>query len=147
MTGQLSTDVRGLLVDALVRKYWNLGSWSPQVGAGIRLHRSSPEDTWFEFGPLGILVEPADARTNLSPMGEIGLARSIGGKIRVGAAGVIAGRSLPSEAGVKSWVVEPEFRLWGSLLLASKKPATPTPPGGHPAPEGGAEGSGAPHRL
>ncbi len=146
MTGQLSTDVRGLLVDVLVRRHWNLGAYMPQIGAGVRLHRISPEDTWFEFGPLGVLVEPADARTNLSPMGEIGLARAIGGKIRVGVAGVIAGRSLPSEAGAKSWVVEPEFRLWGSLLLASKGPAPPPPPKEHGASEEGGEGAGEPHR-
>ncbi len=125
--GQLSTDVRGLLVDALVRRHWTLGAYVPHIGAGIRVHRISPEDTWFEVGSLGVLVRRADARTNLSPLGEIGLARAIGGKIRVGVSGMVAGRSLPSETGAKSWVVEPEIRLWGSFLLASKE-AVPPPP-------------------
>jgi len=126
--GLVVTDVRGILADASLSRQWQIGAYLPQIGLGVQYHRLAPEDTRVEIERIGFFVDRTDARNDLSPMIEIGLARAISEMIRVGLTGVIAGRSLPDAGGPESWVVEPEIRLQGSFQLDSKQTAPPPPP-------------------
>jgi hypothetical protein len=118
LDGVLVTEVHGLIVDAIARKRWRTGVYIPQLGAGVRLHRLSPGDTWFGVESVSFFVNREGPRNDFSPMVELGLGRALGEKFSVGVASEIAGRSLPEEDGGESWVIEPEFRLWARFLLA-----------------------------
>ncbi len=135
-SGVVSTDVRGILADLSIRKQWRIRLYRPEIGAGIRLHRVSPEETLAEIAGIGFFVDRADAQNDFSPMAQVGLSRAFGERIRVGVEGIFAGRSLRETGGGERWALEPEIRLTGSFSLDGPKepgpPKSPSRPGGAP---------------
>jgi hypothetical protein len=118
LRGEIKTSLRGLVADAMMRKRWRIGSNVPQVGAGIRMHRLSPQDCRIAIESIQVYVAPPGAHSEFSPIVEIGFGRAIGEKFMLGLAGEFSGRSLPEESGAESWVLEPEIRIWGCFKLA-----------------------------